>query len=346
MKATAEANTNIALVKYWGKRDKALNLPAVGSLSLTLDGLTTRTEVAFDDGLTSDTLSLNGSDGDAGATRRVSKFLDLIRERSGEKRRASVVSSNNFPTAAGLASSASAFAALAVASTRAAGIELSSRELSILARRGSGSAARSICGGFALMHRGQLADGSDAFAEPVDGAAKMDARLVVAVTAEGAKATLSTDGMEHTAATSPYYGQWITTSEPDLTDALAAISAGDLEALGVVTERSCLTFHASAMAARPAVVYFLGATIDGFHAVQKMRKGGLPAWFTCDAGPHIKALTDGEHAAEVALKLAEVPGVRSTRICVPGRGARLVNSEERVGSRLRETSQCDEEKRK
>ncbi len=326
-RAIAEANTNIALVKYWGKRDKQLNLPAVGSLSLTLEGLSTRTEVRFDSTLAADALTLNGDTAMGEPLRRISKFLDLVRMRAALSARAQVVSANNFPTAAGLASSASAFAALALAATRAAGLELTGAELSVLARRGSGSAARSIFGGFVHLHRGVRDDGDDCYAEEVGGATEWGVRLVVGVTSEGQKETLSTDGMQHTAETSPYYAQWIATSEPDLAAARKAVAARDLEALGVVTERSCLTMHASAMAARPAVVYFLGATIDGYRAVQTMRKGGLPAWFTCDAGPHVKVLTDAEHAEEISQKLAAVPGVLRTRVCVPGKGARLVEEQ-------------------
>jgi diphosphomevalonate decarboxylase len=324
VKAIAEANTNIALVKYWGKRDARLNLPAVGSLSLTLEGLTTRTEVRFDGSLAADGLVLNGQAATGEPLRRVSKFLDLVRERAGVRERAQVTSANDFPTAAGLASSASAFAALALAASRAAGLALDGRALSQLARRGSGSAARSVFGGFVHLHKGTRADGDDCFAEPVEGARELDVRLVLGVTSEGAKETLSTDGMVHTAETSPYYAQWIATSEPDLKAAREAIRARDLEALGVVTERSCLAMHASALAARPAVVYFIGATIEGLRAVARMRKDGLPAWFTCDAGPHVKALTDGAHAEEVARRLAAAPGVLRTRICAPGPAARIV----------------------
>ena len=324
MRAVAEANTNIALVKYWGKRPGALNLPAVGSLSLTLEGLTTRTEVRFDASLASDSLVLNSEPVDGEPLRRISAFLDLVRARAGVREHAAVASANNFPTAAGLASSASAFAAMALAATHAAGLSLTERELSVLARRGSGSAARSIFGGFAEMHRGTRDDGEDSFAEPVAGADEWGVRLVVGVTSEGKKQTLSTDGMKHTAQTSPYFADWVATSEPDLADARRAIAARDLEALGVVTERSCLTMHASAMAARPAVVYFVGATIDGYRAVQVMRKDGLPAWFTCDAGPHVKVLTDAAHAEEISQRLAAVPGVLRTRVCAPGKAARVI----------------------
>ena len=166
MQATARARTNIALVKYWGKADAALNIPAVGSISVTLGDLWSDTEVIFAASAVKDRLELDGAQ-DPAQTERVSRFLDLVRAAAGASHRARVVSRNNFPTGAGLASSASGFAALAAAACRALGLELSPRELSILARRGSGSAARSIFGGFVEMRRGAAADGSDAFAEPL-----------------------------------------------------------------------------------------------------------------------------------------------------------------------------------
>ncbi len=320
-KAIARANTNIALVKYWGKRDGALNLPAVGSLSLTLEGLSTRTSVAFDGSAGADSLLLNGEPADARAVGRVAKFLDIVRARAGISTHARVESANDFPTAAGLASSASAFAALALAATRAAGLALDDRELSVLARRGSGSAARSIFGGFAEMARGQRADGEDAFATPI--ASDWDVRLVIAATVTGPKSTLSTDGMRHTAETSPYYDAWVRMSEADLTTAREAIARRDLEALGTVTEASCLSMHASAMAARPAVVYFHGATIEGWRIIQELRKSGIPAWFTCDAGPHVKALTVAKYAEEVERALAKLG---RTWICKPGPRAEVLEA--------------------
>jgi diphosphomevalonate decarboxylase len=334
-RAVAEANTNIALVKYWGKRDQKLNLPAVGSISLTLSGLSTRTEVLFDAALEHDELVLNGTAERGKTVEKVSRFLDLVRARAGTMTRARVTSANNFPTAAGLASSASAFAALSLAATKAAGLALTPPELSVLARRGSGSAARSIFGGFVEMHKGEGADGEDAFAAELPGDRResgpaegtgpgFDVRMVIAVASEGPKETLSTDGMRHTAETSPYFAAWVASNELDLVDARRAIAEKDLAKLGEITERSCLTMHASAMAARPAVVYFKGVTVEGHRAIGELRRAGVPAWFTCDAGPHPKALTDVASAAQVAERLAAVPGVLRTIICAPGSAARVI----------------------
>jgi diphosphomevalonate decarboxylase len=325
---TAVAGTNIALVKYWGKRDAALNLPAAGSLSLTLGGLGTRTTVRFADGLDGDRVTLDGAPADPRAAARVSAFLDRVRARAGVRRAAEVVSENNIPTAAGLASSASGFAALAVAAARAAGLDLSAAELSELARLGSGSAARSIFGGFAEMAPGERPDGRDAVAAPV-AAPAFDVRLVVAVTSADKKALGSTEAMQHTARTSPYYAAWLASVPGDLGEARAAIAARDLARLGAVAERSAMRMHAAALAADPAVVYWNGATVAALHAVRALRARGVGAYFTIDAGPHVKALCAPADAGAVAEALAAVPGVLRTLVAEPGPGARVVEAAER-----------------
>ncbi|HVU51447.1 MAG TPA: diphosphomevalonate decarboxylase [Polyangia bacterium] len=324
--ATAVAGTNIALVKYWGKRDAALNLPAAGSLSLTLDGLGTRTTVRFSDALDADRLVLGGAAADARATGRVSAFLDRVRARAGLRARAEVVTANDMPTASGLASSASGFAALAVAATRAAGLALPPPELSELARLGSGSAARSIFGGLVEMAPGARADGRDAVAAPVPGGDWPELRLVVAVTSEGAKAVGSTEAMERTARTSPYYAAWLASVPGDLADARAAIAARDLRRLGAVAERSALRMHASALAAEPGLLYWSAATIAAIEAVKALRAGGVPAFFTIDAGPHVKVLCADGDAPAVDQALLRTPGVLRTVVAAPGRGARVVEA--------------------
>jgi len=320
---TAVAGTNIALVKYWGKRDVALNLPATGSLSLTLDRLGTRTTVAFDDGA-QDRLVLDGAPAGDAATARVSAFLDRVRARAEIGRRALITSTNSVPTAAGLASSASGFAALALAATRAAGLALPLPELSALARVGSGSAARSIFGGFAEMARGERADGSDAVAHALPDGEGWDVRLVVAITATGPKAMGSTAAMTHTARTSPFYDAWLAAVPADLVAARAAIAARDLPALGVVAERSALRMHAAAMAADPAIIYWNPATLAAIACVRGLRDAGTPVFFTIDAGPHVKALCRAADADAVAAALRAVPGVSEALIAAPGPGARVV----------------------
>jgi diphosphomevalonate decarboxylase len=322
---TAVAGTNIALVKYWGKRDTRLNLPATGSLSLTLQELDTRTTVRFGaDVGAHDRVRLNGQDADARASRRVIALLDLVRDQAGHRDRAEVVTENSVPTAAGLASSASGFAALALAASRAAGLALPPDQLSVLARRGSGSAARSIFGGFAEMRPGTREDGSDAFAVPVAESDGWPVRLVVAVTAQGPKDIGSTEAMQHTAATSPYYRAWIDSVEGDLREARAAIAERSLPRLGRVAERSALRMHASALAADPPILYWSAATMAAMQTVRGLRGRGIDAYFTIDAGPHVKVLCVPEQVATVVAALTATPGVLRTIVASPGPGAHIV----------------------
>ncbi len=317
---SARACANIALVKYWGKRDAALNLPATGSLSLALAALVTETTVTFDAALADDVLELDGVATDA---TRVRGFLDLVRDRARISTRARVATHNAFPTASGLASSASGFAALAVAATRAAGVTLSPRELSQLARRGSGSAARSIFGGFVRMHAGDR--DADAYAEPIRSPLVDTARMVIAVVGAGApKSDSSRDAMEHCAATSPLYAGWLAAVPRDLATAEAAIATGDLAALGEVAEANALAMHATAIAARPAIIYWQPATIALLAAVRTLRGNGRAAWATIDAGPHVKVLTSAADADHVARALAGVEGVTATTISAPGSGAEVI----------------------
>jgi len=322
---TAIAGTNIALVKYWGKRNGPLNLPAAGSLSLTLRELDTRTTVRFDDQLDSgDQVRLNGQDADEGTRRRVVGFLDIVRQQAGITTHAEVVSENTVPTAAGLASSASGFAALALAASRAAGLTLEPEALSVLARRGSGSAARSIFGGLVEMQAGTRDDGGDAHARPLLEGDAWPLRLVVAVTAEGPKAIGSTEAMRRTAQTSPYYQAWIDSVAADLRDARAAIAERDLGRLGRVAERSAMRMHASALAADPPILYWSAATIAAMDTVRQLRSRGIDAFVTIDAGPHVKVLCEQGSAADVEAALAKTPGVLRTLIASPGRGARIL----------------------
>jgi diphosphomevalonate decarboxylase len=306
----AVACSNIALVKYWGKRDAAENLPAAGSLSLTLAELRTRTSVIFDPAMAADDLVLGGVRQKGDALARVSRFLDLVRPPGAHAR---VVSENSFPTASGLASSASAFAALAHAAARAAGLSLSPRELSALARRGSGSAARSIFGGFVEMR-------PEGYAVPLVAPEAWDVRLVVAMVGTGQKDVSSRAAMEHTQQTSPLYPGFLASVSGDLDDARAALERRDLAALGEVAERSALAMHASAMAARPGILYWRGATVEALHAVRALRAAGTGAWATIDAGPHVKVLCASADAQNVSAALAAVAGVTRTLICKPGPG--------------------------
>lgn len=326
MSVTAIAHANIALVKYWGKRDRALNLPATGSLSITLRDLSTRTRVGFDDGI-EDRVTLDGAPATEPVHARVSAFLDLVRARARTTQRAVVETENDFPTGAGLASSASGFAALALAATRAAGLDLSLPRLSALARRGSGSAARSLFGGYAEMRLGTRPDGADAYAEPVADADHLPLAVLVAITHEGVKDTGSTEGMVRSARTAPYWDAWVDTAPADLAAMRRAVRDRDLEAVGELTEHSCFKMHALMLASRPALLYWNAATVAVIHAVRGLRRAGTPAWVTMDAGPQVKVITAPEHGDAVAAMLQDVPGVRRLIRTRLGPAARVVDPE-------------------
>lgn len=325
--AAARAHSNIALAKYWGKRDADLNIPAVGSISITLDALHTETTVRFDPGLDADELWLDGARRPLG---RAGLVLDLIRERAGLEAAARVTSTNSFPTGAGLASSASGFAALAVAGCAAAGVEASPRELSVLARRGSASAARSIFGGFVELHTGpDAADAElvsdDAFAEPLLPAEDWPLAVVVAITDPAPKAVSSTEGMNATSATSPFYDAWVAGSPGQLDRMRDAVLARDLEAVGELAEHSCLALHSLMLTTRPALIYWNAATVAGIHVVRRLRASGTFVYFTIDAGPQLKAFCLPADAAAVAEELAAVPGVQETIVSGLGGPARVTS---------------------
>ncbi|WP_167146209.1 diphosphomevalonate decarboxylase [Actinomyces sp. ZJ308] len=318
--ATASANTNIALIKYWGKADEALAIPATSSLSLTLAGTRTTTTVSFDgaDG-DADSVTINGSRPSAAELARVSRFLDLVRTRSGVTVPATVSSRASVPLAAGLASSAAGFAALAAAASRAAGMDLDDRALSRLARRGSGSATRSVFGGLVTWHAGH--DDASCYAEPV--ACEMDLAMVVVVLSQRYKPIGSTRAMRATMSTSPLFPAWVEASGRDLQTALDAVRAGDLERLGEVVEGNALGMHATMIAARPGIVYWLPQTVAALHAIRAMREDGLPVWATIDAGPNVKVLTEGARAEEVAAALRDrLPGT-AVSVRRPGGGVRI-----------------------
>jgi diphosphomevalonate decarboxylase len=322
MRATAVAHPNIALIKYWGKSDVEQNIPAVGSLSITLDGLTTTTSVIFDSELGEDEFLLGGRAA-PGMGGRVTGCLDLVRERVEVQTRARVESDNDFPTAAGLASSASGFAALVTAADAALDADIPEVELADLARRASGSAARSIFGGFVEL---SLTPGGPRPTETrqILEASDWPLRVAVAVTESGPKVVGSTEGMIRTEQTSPFYASWVGSSEDDLADARSAIERRAFEALADVSESSCLKMHAVMMSARPGLVYWNGTTVECIRRVRAMRADGVPVFFTVDAGPQVKAVCAPEALDRVAAELAELGGVQQVLASGLGEGARVV----------------------
>ncbi|GAB3062924.1 diphosphomevalonate decarboxylase [Virgibacillus ainsalahensis] len=321
MKATAKAHTNIALIKYWGKRNDSLILPTNSSLSLTLDGFYTTTTVDFTKDLAKDHFTLNDETVAGEQYSRVTQFLDLIREAAGKEHLyADVQSINEVPTAAGFASSASGFAALAAAGSRAIGLDLSPQELSRLTRQGSGSACRSIYGGFAQWEMGELADGSDSYAVPVAPADHWDVRVAAVVLSSTMKKVSSREGMKRTVETSPFYDGWINSIPEDLTQIKAGIAARDFEKVGEIAEANCLKMHATTLGANPPFTYWHDTTLAVMQKVQAMRSEGIPAYFTIDAGPNVKVLYLPENEKTVEKTLRDIPGVTDVRLSKSGQG--------------------------
>lgn len=350
--AVAKANVNIALIKYWGKRDEQLILPYTSSLSLTLSDLYATTSVHFDESLSADFVTLDGSElpTDDSTRLRVVAMLDLVREKAGISTKAKVVSHNHVPIAAGLASSASGSAALAAAASYAAGLNLTPRELSRLARRGSGSACRSIFGGFVLWNKGEDDETSyaepiadlfaetaeplaDPLSEPADShlSASLPTSLpaqknlnpaMIVVTLDRSKKPISSrTAMRRTVETSPAYMPWVEQSKKDLARALDAIRVGSIEQLGEVMEQNSLGMHETMRKANPPVNYLTDKTYAVLNAVRSMRECGWPVWATMDAGPNVKVLTDADCAARAAEELrGRVAESAQFTIALPGDG--------------------------
>ncbi len=318
--ALARAHSNIALVKYWGKVPAPGNLPAVPSLSLTLDAMSTQTLVRFDEALASDRILYNGTEARESEHARIVTLLDRVRAASGCRLAAYVETANDFPTAAGLASSASGFAALALAATRAARLTWAHDKISDLARQSSASAARSLFGGFTTLRAGTEAT-RFLPAEPLLAPAAWDVALTVAVTTSGPKSIGSSEAMRATAATSPYYEAWVRHAPSLFERARKAVLERDLEALGEVMEASALAMHASMMAARPAILYFQPATLTVLERVRALRAEGVQAYATMDAGPHVKILSMRADAERIARAIEDTRAVVRIITARPGPAA-------------------------
>jgi diphosphomevalonate decarboxylase len=323
LSVTAIANSNIAFIKYWGDQDAALRIPANSSISMNLEGLITRTRVTFDPALGSDTLSLNGKPAQEAELARVRLFLDHVRQLAGLHSHAQVETSNNFPMGAGIASSASAFAALSLAASAAAGLDLDERALSRLARRGSGSACRSVPGGFVEWHTGQDDESSYAFTiAPADHWQLADC---IAVVSQAHKPTGSTEGHAR-AGSSPLQAARVADTPRRLDLCRRAILERDFHALAEVVELDSNLMHAVMITSSPALLYWQPATLELMQAVTEWRRAGWPVCFTVDAGPNVHVICPAEEAPRLQTSLTAFPGVERVLTARPGGPARLIQS--------------------
>ncbi|MFZ3150913.1 MAG: diphosphomevalonate decarboxylase [Anaerolineaceae bacterium] len=320
LKATAIAHPNIAFIKYWGNRDAQLRLPLSGSLSMCLDGLLTHTSVCFDKQMPGDSFCLNGIEQTGERLARVSSFLDHVRRLAGQGLPARVDSVNSFPSGAGIASSASAFAALALAASHAIGLRLEEQALSRLARLGSGSACRSVPGGYVewLPGTGDL----DSYAVSIAPPEHWDLLDLVVILDRGHKQVGSSAG-HNLAQTSPLNNLRLAGASARLEECKQAILGRDFERLAPVVEADSQWMHAVMRTSTPSLIYGTAATETILRDVKSWRKHGHAVCATVDAGPNVHVLAPSGELAWAEQELRALPGVLEVRIARPGGGVRL-----------------------
>ncbi|MBU7567951.1 diphosphomevalonate decarboxylase [Weissella hellenica] len=320
MHFTARAHTNIALLKYWGKADTAIITPTTTSISLTLDEFYTDTTVWFDESLTADKFILDNEIITGHALQKVSRFLNIVRQQAGIARYASVISTNHVPTAAGLASSASAFAALAGAASKAAGLDLTLTELSRLARQGSGSATRSIFGGFA-----QWTPGNDltSVGSPLLADADWPIQLMTVVINDQQKEVGSRAGMQHAMTTSPFYDLWVKTANEQVNQMITAIHEHDLMTIGQIAEANALQMHATNMTAVPPFNYLTDKSWEVILMAQELRQKGIPVYATMDAGPNVKLISNPADTEVIKEALLAIVSDNQVINAHPGPGIQI-----------------------
>ena len=280
-KGVGKAPINIALCKYWGKRDLALNLPYNSSLSIALPYYTTTT-ISINPG--KDQVFLHGAEQKSHSSfyKRVIEFIDLFRAHPNQFFK--IETYNDIPTAAGFASSASGFAALIKALDDLFEWKLTNEELSILARMGSGSAARSIYSGFVYWQAGEKDDGSDSYAKQIKMKKWNNLRLAFVIASDKKKDVSSRDGMNLAVDSSPFYKAWLDKVNNDLRLIKPAILEHDIKAVGKIAESDALAMHSTAITSWPPVLYWNPLTIEAMQKVWKLREDGIEVYFTMDAG--------------------------------------------------------------
>jgi len=321
--ATAQSHPNIAFIKYWGNRDNTLRLPMNGSISMNLDGLTTRTTVSFQHSLPFDELVINGHEVRGAGADRVSYILDIIRGMANIYDHAEVMTENNFPLGAGIASSASAFAALALAGSKAAGLKLSEAELSRLARRGSGSASRSVPGGFVEWQVGTTDE--DSFAISIAPASHWNLVDCIAIVSASHKKTGSTEG-HAVAPTSPLQAARVGDTPRRLEICRNAILSKDFDLFASIVELDSNLMHSVMITSTPALHYWTPTSLAVMDAVRQWRMEGFPVCYTVDAGANVHVICPETEAQDVDKRLGEIKGVENVLVARAGGPAQIVKN--------------------
>jgi diphosphomevalonate decarboxylase len=313
----ASASPNIAFIKYWGNRDDILRIPVNGSISMTLSGLVTNTSITIDTSYDSDNALINGKQASQDSLSRISSFLDVLRKYFNRSEYCRIESSNNFPSGAGIASSASAFSALAAAYIGALKESVTEQGLSILARQGSGSASRSVFGGFVEWKAGVTSSDSVAIQiAPPSHWALVDLIAVV----DYAHKTIGSSAGHQLAMSSPVQKARVESSDLRLTRCRNAILSKNFKDLAEISEADSNLMHAVMMTSSPPLLYWQPATIAIMHAVQNWRKEGLPVFYTIDAGPNVHCITTEEHYKTVITEISTLPGIKEIITSRPGSG--------------------------
>jgi len=323
MRAIASASPNIALIKYWGNIDHELLIPSNGSISITLSGLSTIANVEYRSDLLSDILTINGQIITGNPLHRVTTFMDKVRRKIGVNYKANIATENNFPMGSGIASSASAFAALAVAATAAANVSYSKKELSRLARQGSGSASRSIYGGFVEWSQGE--DDRTSFAEQLFPQDYWKISDCIVIVNPSPKPVSSLEG-HHIADTSPLQKARVADTNRRIVLCKDAINNRDFDAFAEITELDSNMMHAVMLTSRPSLIYWEPTTLRIMHTVRQMRMNGVPVCYTIDAGPNVHVLTVKDYEKKVKERLSKVEDVKQILLAGVGEGAKLIKS--------------------
>lgn len=322
MKIKVRSNTNIALVKYWGKKNDELKTPLNNSISMTLDNLYTITSAELIDN-EKDIIFFNGKE-DIKDT-KIIKFIDLFRKDFNlSDKKLKIETQNNFPTASGLASSASGFSALSLAVSKAFGLDLTKKELSIYSRLGSGSASRSIFGGFAEWLKGEKEDASDSYAIQLADEKYWDINMIVCIVVQDKKDKSSTDGMKETVETCPFYPIWLETIDNDLKNVREGIINKDLEKIGLTMEHNCLKMHSTMFTTQPSIIYWKPKTLEIIHLVKELRKNGLNCYFTIDAGANVKILSENKDTNKIVSFLSNYLEKENIIVCSTGEGTKII----------------------
>ncbi|MBI4039030.1 diphosphomevalonate decarboxylase [Candidatus Daviesbacteria bacterium] len=326
MKTTATAPSNIAFTKYWGKKDDpapdgaGLRLPENGSISMCLSNLLTTTTVEFSPKYKKDQIIINGGGVEKGEAERVIKHLDRVRKSARIDQKAKVVSSNNFPSGTGLSSSASGFAALTLAASKAAGLNLSEKQLSILARQGSGSACRSIPSGFVEWLDGELSETS--YAVQIFPPDYWQIADVVAVVSEGKK-EISTSLGQKSAQSSPFLQLRLSRMKDKNERVKKLIEERNFKKFGELIEAEALELHIIMLTQTPPLIYWTPGTLAIMKSCAHWRALGIPVYFTINTGQDIHLIVEQKNVGKIKNQLKKLDFVKGIIVNTPSEGTRI-----------------------